>query len=119
MGLGKWWLKHGPGSPGAIAKAMTKKYLRIKAEFPSATEEQLITLLIKDRINVEQNVGIPPLSQSDIIELVEEVNGELKDVILYFVHRENPEAQNTYINFPEIYQNMLEVIEEVVDKYIK
>ncbi len=118
MGLGKWWLKHGPGSPGAIAKAMTKKYLRIKAEFPSATNEQLIAILLKDRINAEQNFGIPPLSQAEIIEIANESEGNIKKIILFVVHRENPEAHNAYINFPDVYQNMIEIIDEVVNKYI-
>jgi len=38
----KWIIKHGLGSPGATAKAMTKDYLRTRLEHPHATEEELL-----------------------------------------------------------------------------
>ena len=46
-----------------------------------------------------------------------EINFMLENII-YIVHRENPEADNTAINFPDIYRNMLQVINEVVDKQL-
>lgn len=118
MGLGKWWLKHGPGSPGSIAKAMVRNFLTIKSQYSSASHEQLLTLTLQERINAERLLGIQPLSKEEIMGIVDESEGDIKKLILLVVHRENPEADNTLKNFPDLYQNMVDVIDEVVNKHL-
>jgi hypothetical protein len=118
MGLGKWWLKHGPGSPGAIAKAVTKQYIKIKNIYPSASKDEILHLLLNDRINSENLFGIKPINNDEQIAIIRDCDGSLKKLIVYIVHRENPEADNTAVNFPDIYRNMLQVINEAVDKQL-
>lgn len=118
MGLGKWWLKHGPGSPGAIAKAVTKQYVRISNIYPSASKDELLHLLLKNRLNSENLFGIKPIDNDEQIEIIKDCDGSLKKLIVYIVHRENPEADNTVINFPDIYRDMIQEISDVVDKQL-
>ena len=51
------------------------------------------------------------------MELVRKCNESLEELILYVVHRETSEADNILMNFPDLYQQIIEVIGEVVNKY--
>ena len=49
MNIGKWWLKHGPGSPGSLARAMVRAYRTIQARRPNLTHIQLLAESLESR----------------------------------------------------------------------
>ena len=121
MGLGKWWLTHGPGSPGSMAKAMAKDYVLWREETPGANEDELLALVLATRINSEIMVGFqdhPPLDEQEQSNIISNIDGYLNKLVLYIVHRENQEADITKLGAPDIYAKMLEVIDDVVAKFI-
>jgi len=126
MGFSKWWMKHGLGSPASMAKTMTKCYLRIKSKYPSFSDEQLLALTLELRIQAEfQSKKINALQprnkegkEISELELVQKHNWDLKELILYVAHCEISEVNNAYLNFPDLYQQLIEVLDETVDKVL-
>lgn len=117
MGLGKWWIKHGPGSAGSIAKAMAKDFMRWKHEEPSATKEELLFCTLSVRMASHKIFGLEVLSVEEQIELIRKCDSDLVRIIQYIIHMENPTATEVMFTFPELYKTMLDVIIETVNKY--
>ncbi len=74
-------------------------------------------MTLETMIRAEKTWGIQGFAEKDTMELVRKCNGSLEDLILYVVHCECSEADNISMNFPDLYQKMIEVIDEVVSKY--
>lgn len=49
VGVGKWWLKYGPGSPGSVAKAMVGAYRSIRTREPGLAQNQLLATTLESR----------------------------------------------------------------------
>jgi hypothetical protein len=126
MGIGKFWMKHGPGSLGSLAKNMTKCYIVNKESLPSYSNEQLLALTLESRIQAQfQTKKINALQPCDEegkeiseLELVQKHNWDLKELILYVAHCEIPEVDNACLKLPDLYQVIIEIIDEVVNKYL-
>lgn len=56
MGFQKWILKHGPGSPGSTAKHFAQLYQRMKSSEPTATWEDIFSLMYFDRVVVNHQL---------------------------------------------------------------
>lgn len=96
MGLKKWILTYGPGSPGSVAKAMAKTYNNIKKSCPNASERQLLEMVLKSRIDSNVLWGYSPMSLQQIsikdvknladltwkVELAEDQDGTINSLFL-------------------------------------
>jgi len=112
MGLGKWWLTHGPGSPGSIAKTMAISYSRIRAAYPSATKTDVLLTTIRTRHSESE------LSEETALGMIKRSEGRLEKLIQEIVFWEIfPKAVGAMMNAPEVYNEMLEVIREVTERY--
>jgi len=49
VGVGKWWLKHGPGSPGSVANAMVGAYRSIRIREPGLAQNLLLAETLESR----------------------------------------------------------------------
>lgn len=117
MGFGKFWIKHGPGSPGATAKAIAKDFMKWKRELPQSSTPELLKKTLLTRMTTYKMLGLQPLNQEQQEELLKRSEGKLIDFILHLVHNENPAASEALMTAPKTYQAMLEVIHEVVREY--
>jgi hypothetical protein len=117
MGFGKFWIKHGPGSVGSIAKAVTKDFMKWKQEYPSASKAELLRKTLSKRANSYSLLGLKPLNQDKQEEMLKESNEKLTKLIELIFHNENPASLETVFSAPEVYRLMLQVILEVVDKH--
>lgn len=116
MGLGKWWLTHGPGSPGACAKAITQMYLNIRARHPDYSKSDCLLLTGVTRKRSFELIGRPYLSEERIGEIVEIAEGDLSVFAEIIIVEEDPEIGSTCVAQPDIYHTILEVISETVRK---
>ena len=91
--------------------------MRWKQELPQASKTELLRQTLLVRMESYRTLGLKPLSEEEQIELLKRANGEVRKLILLVVHNENPEASEALVTAPEAYRDMLEVINEVVDKY--
>lgn len=107
MNLGKWWLRHGPGSPGSVARAMLNSYNKMKRQNPEASQDELLLYTLHTRYRW--------LGQDEACEMIQRSSGRLVDLTVQVVHRENPSAEGARVNAPEMYALMREVIEEVIE----
>jgi len=118
MGLINWWLTHGPGSPGSIAKAITKNYNKFRSEFPIESENEILRMVFEYRLSIENSFGLPHINENEATKILNQViNGSLKELVIFFVHRENPEADKVMLKQRDVYFSMLNVIKKVIKKY--
>ena len=117
MGIGKFWIKHGPGSPGSIAKSVIKNFVKLKQQFPTASKEELLSLTLKHRVNTYQKLGLRPLHADDQKKLLDKANGKLLSLILLVIYIENHTAYETILTYSNIRQSVFDVISDVVLKY--
>jgi len=116
VGIGELWLTHGPGSPGSVAKAISKSYMSLKKRFPNATQNDLLMMTLKERINIGVKLGVAPLSD-EMQEIIIKDSGEnLEKLINRIIRHENPNA-NAAMSDPQVYFAILSVIGKVVSKY--
>ena len=94
MGLGKWWLTHGPGSPGDCAKALVMDYLKWKAENPGVSEKELLFMVLATRMGSRQHFGQTFMSLDESKAVVEEVEGGLPELIMYVLCYEDEKINN-------------------------
>lgn len=126
MGFSKWWMKHGFVSPASLAKTMTKCYLINKANHPSFSYEQLLALTLESRIEAQfQAKKVNALQPRDEegrniteLEFIRKHNWGLKRLILHVAQCEIPEVNNALLNFPLLYNQLIDVIDETVDKIL-
>lgn len=111
MGFARWWMTHGPGSAGSVAKAMAKTYWHIKARYPKASLDDLLLMTLRTRYSEAR------LDNATAAEMVRASEGRLAALTLQVIHLENPYARGAMINAPHVYAEMLDIIEEVTAKY--
>jgi len=102
---------------GATAKALAKSFMEYKKRYYYTTQEELLKLTLSHRMNSYDTLGITPLDEFEQEALIKETKNSLKNLILLIIHIENPYAEDAMINNPKLYENMLEVIDNVVNKY--
>jgi len=110
LGLERWWMTHGIGSVGSVAKSMAKAYNQAKAAYPTASQDEILFVALKSRYTV---VGINNLTEDDMVGMVKDSGGRLAKLSLQVVMLENPAARNALLSYPQIYAMMVEVIEDV------
>lgn len=117
MGFYKWMATHGPGSVGATAKAMAMTFIKLKGIYPQATKDELLLLTLRQRYSEIE------LDNAKAERMINESNGNLADLTLQVALLENPLVRDPFspkmlIEDPETYYLMIEVIEEVIIKYL-
>ncbi len=115
MGIGKWWLKHGPGSPGSMARAMVTSYRSIQARMPNLTRTQLLAETLESRY------ALAPSRWSIPAEVRQEILAEVQDqivlliVAVFLVERDNQSRLADWETSPLIVRRLvMEVIIEAV-----
>ena len=117
MGLGKWWMTHGPGSVGSVARTMAKDYTKVKAQNQTAAEEEILSKVLFNRMIAHQTVGSSTLNQIDPLELIEESEAKLTKLIFLVLQLENPTVSQVMLTAPRTFFTMLEIINEVVAEH--
>jgi len=117
MGFGKFWMKHGPGSVGATAKAIAQDFVKWKRELPKSSKPDLLRKTLLTRMNTYSMLGLQPLNQEQQEELLKGSEGKLAYLILGIILYEYPAVQAAPITAPKTYQTMLDVIREAVHDY--
>lgn len=82
MGFGDFILKHGPGSPGSIAKAVTKSYLKFKKQFPNASKNELLELTLAGRMKTHEIIGKKFITQETKEIILKKIEGQLYRLIV-------------------------------------
>jgi len=113
MGLGKWWLTHGPGSPGSVAKAMAMAYSRFKAYYPTASHDELLLVTLRSRYSEYDG----EIDNATANKMVKESKGRLAELTNQVIILEIPAATGAMVNAPNVYLKMLEVVNEVTAKF--
>ena len=111
MGLGRWWITHGPGSPGSVAKTMANSYRRIKAVYPTVSQDELLLATLRTRYTEVE------ISDATANKMVKDSEGCLAKMTLQVVKAEIPAATGAMLNAPQVYAKMVDVIEEVTAKF--
>jgi len=114
LGLERWWMTHGIGSAGSVAKSMAKAYSRAKVAYPTASQDEILFVTLRSRYTV---VGINNLTADDMVGMVENSGGRLAALSLQVMMLENPAAKDALLFYPQIYAMMVDVIEEVTAKF--
>jgi len=117
MGLGRFWIKHGPGSPGSTAKAITKDFLKWKKEYPSASKNELLEYTLISRMKTHEMIGKKFITSKQKNEILQKIEGKLFRLIVYIDYFENPDSQKSYLEFPDLYNTAKSVMKEVMIKY--
>ena len=111
MGLGKWWITHGPGSPGSVAKAMARSYTRMKAAYPTSSQDELLFATLRNRYSEGE------IDNATANKMVKDSKGLLAKFTCQVIMLEIPAATSAMLNAPDVYYKMLGVIDEVTDKF--
>jgi hypothetical protein len=111
MGLGKWWITHGPGSPGSVAKAMARAYSSMKAANPSTPKDELLLITLRTRYSESE------INDATANEIVKDCEGRLAHLTLKVIMHEIPAATGAMLNAPLVYFEMLNVIQEVTARF--
>jgi len=111
MGLGKWWITHGPGSPGSVAKAMAMAYSRLKAYYPTASQDELLLATLRSRYSEGE------IDNATANKIVKDSKGRLAELTYQVIILEIPAATGAMVNAPNAYLMMRDVINEVTAKF--
>jgi hypothetical protein len=111
MGLGRWWITHGPGSPGSVAKAMARAYDRIRTAYPSASKVEVLAATLRSRYSDRE------LDNDALNRIVNECGGSLSRLTLAVIHREIRAATGAMYHAPSAYMEMVSVVHEVTQTY--
>jgi len=114
LGLERWWMTHGIGSVGSVAKSMAKVYNQVKAACPTASQDEILLTTLMSRYSV---IGIKNLTTNDMVDMIKDSGGQLATLSLQVVMLENPAAKDALLFFPQTYAMMVDVIEEVTAKF--
>ncbi len=114
MGLGKWWLTHGSGSPGDCAKAIVMDYLKWKAETPGVSENELLLMVLMTRMSSRQHFGLTFLSHNEAESVVAKIDGSLPELIMYILCYEDDKINN---GTQAVYWQIENIVNETVYKY--
>lgn len=114
LGGERWWMTHGIGSVGSVAKSMAKAYSRAKVAYPTASQDEILFVTLRSRYTV---VGINNLTAAELAGMVKNSEGRLAALSLQVMMLENPAAKDALLFYPQIYAMMVDVIEEVTAKF--
>ena len=111
MGLAKWWITHGPCSPGSVAKAMAVVYSRLKTASPLLPKDDLLLATLRTRYSVSQ------IDDATANRMVKNSKGRLPELTSQLISLEIPAVTGAMLNAPDVYLEMLEVVREVTAKF--
>jgi len=114
LGLERWWMTHGIGSVGSVAKSMAKAYNRAKVAYPTASQDEILFVTLKSRYTV---LEINNSTEDDMVGMVKDSGGRLAKLSFQVVMLENPAAGNALLFHPQVYAMMVDVIEKVTTKF--
>ncbi len=118
MGIFKFIIKHGPGSVGHNAKTLAKMYVRLQKAYPNLSKRELFKELLKWRMGPLYGALIgKKLTEDEMNKMIENAGGKLSKLIFELSHWERPIINNLADDDIDKYGNVLEVIEEMVQKY--
>jgi len=110
MGLKEWWIRHGPGSPGKIAKTMAMVATIIRRAYPQISLKEVLLRTFRTRYSRDEisdrkarkMVGTPP---------------NLEGLTIRVIRREYGIAGRTEMVNPDLYPVTLQIIRDVTRKY--
>jgi len=120
MGLAKFLIKHGIGSPGSIAKRQARHYKSLKREHPELGEREILGMMYMARAQVGHTTGATAWHQgffaddpASVDEFLKEPGLTVRDFIMRVIVAED----RNYFTAPErVHELIEEVVEEVLDK---
>ena len=111
MGFGRWWMKHGPGSAGSVAKRMAIAFSTIQKANPHLNKQELLLATLRTRYNSTE------IDDSRAARMVSAAQGELTALTIQVIHLENPHAAGAQLRAPDVYAEMLDIILEVTEEH--
>ncbi len=111
MGLGRWWITHGLGSPGSIAKAMATAYSRCRKKYPSLSKKAILFETLRSRYSESE------IDEAIARRMVKDSKENLVQLTFEIIHREIPAASSALVNAPDVYNEMIDVVEEITAKF--
>ena len=118
MGLGKFWLKHGPGSPGSIAKVMAQSYSLIKRDNQDLPHDELLRRALARRYTIAR-IASPEIQERMLAAAMSDSlatkRGSFTELILQIIRLENPRG---FPLPPDVESLAIDVIHEVLDKHL-
>ena len=119
MTFTKWLLKHNPGGPGSIAKAMAREYRTICVRAPNLSKRDLIQQCLELRWNrFPSSFTQSPRRRQQILE---EVGESLVHLVIATWIAEGYEGggNKQWVTAPESFrQQVIEVIREIVAQHV-
>lgn len=117
MGLGKWFLKNGPGSPGSTAKTFAKLYNSIPKREHDSEWEEVFTVLYKNRIQAYEkigNIGDNIFSAIKMENVVDFSDGDLPLFVFEMMFLETSKFRDNIVGNEDVFILATEVIREVI-----
>ena len=111
MGIGRWWMKHGPGSIGSVAKRMAIAFSTLQKAKPNLDKESLLLATLRTRYKGST------IDDSLAAEMISVAQGSLATLTIQIIHLENPHAAGAQLRAPEVYAEMLDIVGEVTEEY--
>lgn len=118
MGIGKWFLRHGPGSPGSIAKVTAKGYVTesgiyIMGHGMPIDNNKVFDQLLRNRYYFFKK----HISDDEIKKILALSNESLLLLILNILIKDNNKAIWSWTNNRESFLTTLEVIHDITIKF--
>ena len=114
MGLTKWLLKNGPGSPGSTAKAFIREYNKITTGDHLKDWEGIFYSLFRQRFLVNQRMGFRGgslIGEVDPVKVVEYSEGDLGLFVFHIMLMETAQFRN---NIRRTFNEVTNAIYEVI-----
>jgi len=118
MSFKKFIFTYGPGSVGSTARALTRSYIAMKKLFNASHREALI-MMIENRYPKGKAIIGPETLPKSKEEIVNECHEDLKEIILYILIVENKGVRAVINNGHRYFLEVLDVINEIIEKEIK
>src|SRR5271157_2579916 len=119
MGLHKFLMKHGAGSPGYIARKLADAYLSKRTQFPLLGERDILRCIFVDRIAAQSAFGGPPQYQllkrtlGAIDELIDN-HPDLYSIVLLSIFVELPRLMPPYTQ-RDTFETLKAAVQETLD----
>ena len=113
MGLLRFILKHGPGSPGSTAKAMGVAYKRFRRKEPGAAHHQLVAAALAQRYEL--------ISRADAGQqgrMLDASGGSFTTLVMEIVKLENPRGYEGISTTVGLREQCYTVVNEVLRRYV-
>ncbi len=113
MGLGKWIIKNGPGSPGSTAKVFAKQYNNIYNADRSAAWDDIFSSLYIQRVMAAPSMGGNLYSTVEMEDIVEFTEGDLPLFVFIMMFLETSNFRN---NIRGTFSLSTEVLHEMIEE---